>query len=186
MALRPAQLSLKLADPGTHDEQQRWCHGAAIAYLGGTLTLCLDKAVKEAVRIDTELHLALPPQATARQIRDRSEAWLRAEALSRLGQLLAQKSALMNQLSNKAVEQKTLGSKLLMAARQAPTLRLSFANRSHWAESEGSNTIRCSWRLIEQPLDIIEQVLNRALADSAFASTHGGNIGAGADLFAFA
>ena len=33
--------------------------------------------------------------------------------------LLGQKSALMNQLNNKAVEQKTLGSKLLMAARQS-------------------------------------------------------------------
>ena len=166
MALRSAQLSLKLADSVAQDAQQRWCHGAAIAYLGGTLTLCLDTAVKEAVRIGNELHLALPPQATPRQIRDRSEAWLRAEALSRLGQLLAQKSA--------------------MAARQAPTLRLSFANRSHWAESEGNNTIRCNWRLIEQPLETIEQVLNRALADSVFASTHGNKVSADADLFAFA
>lgn len=164
MALLPAQLSLKLAATNAQDSQQRWCHGASIAYMGGALTLCLDTAVKEAVRIDSELHLALPPQATPRQIRDRSEAWLRAEALSRLGQLLAQKSAL--------------------AARQVPTLRLSFANRSHWAEGEGNNTIRCSWRLIEQPLEIIEQVLARALSESAFANTHGEN--ADADLFAFA
>lgn len=164
MAMRPAQLSLKLANSGAHDEQQRWCQGAVIAYLGGTLTLCLDTAVKEAVRIDDELHLALPPQATPRQIRDRAEAWLRAEALSRLGQILAQKSA--------------------MAARQPPVLRLSFASRSHWAESESDNTIRCNWRLIEQPLEIIEQVLTRALTDNAFAGTHGST--AGADLFAFA
>lgn len=172
MTLRPAQLSLRLADPAAQDAQRRWCHGAVIDYLGGTLTLCLDTAVKEAVRIDSELHLALPPQATPRQIRDRAEAWLRAEALSRLGQLLAQKSAMA-----------TCDPR---SGRQVPTLRLSFANRSNWADSEGDNSIRCNWRLIEQPLEVIEQVLARALADNVFASSHGSNAGAGADLFAFA
>ena len=88
--------------------------------------------------------MPLPPQATPRQIQDRAEAWLRAEAKQRLQQIIEQKSTL--------------------TARRAPRLALSFAARGNWVEVQDSETLRCNWRLIEQPSAVIEQAIARAIA----------------------
>lgn len=140
---RSPQLKLRLdgSEPGT---ASRWHDGAALAYLGGQLRLVLGTRHKEALREGELLDLPLPPQATPRQIQDRAEAWLRAEAKRILQDVIAENSAL--------------------AGRRAPRLALSFAARGHWVEVQGSDALRCNWRLIEQPLPVIEQAIARGLA----------------------
>ncbi len=140
---RAPQLALRL-DAGTPDPAQRWHEGANLAYLGGSLRLVLGSAAGEARRDADTLALPLPPQATPRQIQDRAEAWLREEATRLLQEVIAQKSAL--------------------AGRRAPRLALSFAARGHWVEPRDGDSLRCNWRLIEQPLPVIEQAIARAIA----------------------
>ena len=140
---RNPQLKLKL-DASDATPASRWHDGAELAFLGGRLRLMLDTAHKDAVCEGNALALPLPPQATARQIQDRAEAWLRAEAKQRLQQIIDQKSTL--------------------AARRAPRLALSFAARGNWVEVQDSETLRCNWRLIEQPQAVIEQAIARAIA----------------------
>ena len=111
---------------------------------GGSLRLVLGTRHQEALRDGDTLDLPLPPQATPRQIQDRAEAWLRDEAKCQLQQIIGQKSAL--------------------AGRNAPRLTLSFAARGNWVEVQDGHTLRCNWRLIEQPLPVIEQAIARAIA----------------------
>jgi predicted metal-dependent hydrolase len=140
---RSPQLNLKL-DSAATDPASRWHDGAALAFLGGRLRLVLGTRHHDARREGDTLDLPLPPQATPRQIQDRAEAWLREEAKRRLLQIIEQKSAL--------------------AGRRAPRLALSFAARSHWVEVQDGDTLRCNWRLIEQPIAVIEQAIARAIA----------------------
>ena len=138
MKPRTPQLTLRL-DAATSPPDANWGAGATIAYLGGQLTLVLDTACRTAMRIGDELHVPLPPAATARQICDAAESWLRDEAL----RLFTEKSAL--------------------AGRPGLVIKLVFGKRSDWARLEGQQ-LRCHWRLIEQPLAVITQVLTQALA----------------------
>ena len=140
---RSPQLNLKL-DSHAPDPGARWHDGASLAFLGGNLRLVLGTQHQEALLEGNTLDLPLPPQATPRQIQDRAEAWLRDEAKRRLQQVIEQKSAL--------------------AGRRAPRLALSFAARGHWVEVQDIGTLRCNWRLIEQPVAIIEQAIGRAIA----------------------
>lgn len=152
---RSPQLKLRL-DGSETDPASRWHDGATLAYLGGHLRLVLGTRHKEAQREGELLDLPLPPQATPRQIQDRAEAWLRAEAKRILQQLIEQKSALAGPQSSVPGRQGP--------GRRAPRLALSFAARGHWVEVQGSDTLRCNWRLIEQPLPVIEQAISRGLA----------------------
>lgn len=121
----------------------RWRTGAALAYLGGPITLQLDTDRKQAALDGTVLHLPLPPDASARQVQDAAEAWQRREA----GRVL-----------------KAVAARLTAAIGQSmPALTLSFAARSGWIQVE-ADVLRCNWHLIEQPMSIIEQVLARAIA----------------------
>jgi len=124
---RNPQIALRL-EGSEPDPAGRWHDGAALAYLGGSLRLMLGTRHQEALREGDALNLPLPPQATPRQIQDRAEAWLRAEAMRILQQVIERKSAL--------------------AGRRAPHLALSFAARGHWVEMQGSAALRCNWRLI--------------------------------------
>jgi len=140
---RSPQHKLRL-DGDAPDPADRWHDGATLAYLGGSLRLVLGTRHQEALREGDTLDLPLPPQATPRQIQDRAEAWLREEAKRVLVQVIQQKSAL--------------------AGRRAPRLALSFAARGNWVEVQGSDALRCNWRLIEQPMAVIEQAIVRAIA----------------------
>ena len=140
---RDPQLGLRL-DGSKPDPAGRWHDGATLAYLGGSLRLVLGTRHKDALREGDTLDLPLPPQATPRQIQDRAEAWLREQAKQLLQQVIAEKSAL--------------------AGRRAPRLALSFAARGHWVEVQGSDTLRCNWRLIEQSLPVIEQAITLGIA----------------------
>jgi predicted metal-dependent hydrolase len=156
-AKRRPQLALRL-DAGLPDTAARWRDGAPLVYLGGYLTLRLDTGGKEALQVDDELHLPLPPEATARQIQDAAESWLRARAL------------------------RVITAQAVMAARQlgrdAPKVSLSFAAHSHWIEPDARG-LRCHWRLIEQPQTSIAQIVERAVAALPRAE-------ASLDLFALA
>ena len=143
MIRRSPQLKLRL-DGDSPDPAGRWRDGAALAYLGGSLRLVLGTRHQEALREGDTLDLPLPPQATPRQIQDRAEAWLREEAKRVLLQVIEQKSAL--------------------AGRRAPRLALSFAARGNCVEVQGSDALRCNWRLIEQPVAVIDQAIARAIA----------------------
>ncbi len=140
---RRPQLDLKL-DGSAPDPASRWHEGASLAFLGGSLRLVLGTQHKDALREGDTLDLPLPPQATPRQIQDRAEAWLRTEARRLLQQIIEQKADL--------------------AGRRAPRLALSFAARGHWVEVKDHETLRCNWRLIEQPMAVIEQAIARAIA----------------------
>jgi hypothetical protein len=141
------QLTLRLdaATANVAAADTPWRAGGTIVYLGGRLTLVLDTAAREPLRIDRELHLPLPPAATPRQIRDAAESWLRDEALR-----IFAKSAL--------------------AGRHPVRVVLCFGKRGDWAKREGGDDggegdlLRCHWRLIEQPLAVVEQVLGHALS----------------------
>ena len=141
---RLPQLALRL-DADAPDAAATWCAGGAIACRGATLTLILDTACRLPERVGDQLHLPLPPAATARQIRDAAESWLRDEAL----QVFAaecQKSA--------------------PAGRSTTRIALTFGKHGDWVKREG-DVLRCHWRLIEQPDAIIAQVLRRACAAMA-------------------
>ncbi len=140
---RNPQIALRL-EGSEAGPASRWHDGAALAFLGGSLRLVLGTRHQEALHEGDTLDLPLPPQATPRQIQDRAEAWLRAEAKRILQQVIEQRSAL--------------------AGRRAPRLALSFAARGHWVEVQGSETLRCNWRLIEQALPVIEQAITRGIA----------------------
>jgi hypothetical protein len=151
---RPPQLRLRL-EAAVPDADAQWRAGSAVVHLGENLTLVLDTACRLPERIGAELHLPLPPAATARQIRDAAESWLRDEALRVFG-AIAQKSALAGRRPNDAGR----------AGRRPPRIVLGFGKRGDWTKREG-DVLRCHWRLIEQPLPVIAQVLEHALAASA-------------------
>ena len=147
---RRAQLDLRL-DGSAPDPASRWHDGALLAFLGGRLRLVLGTRHKEALQEGDTLSLPLPPHATPRQIQDRAEAWLRAEAKRRLQQIIDQKF-----MERRAP--------LSLTGRRAPRLALSFAARGHWVEARDHDTLRCNWRLIEQPMAVIEQAIARGVA----------------------
>lgn len=147
-ARKPPQLALRLeAAPPAPDAP--WRAGGQIDYLGRRLTLVLDTACRLPEQIGDELHLPLPPAATARQICDAAESWLRDEASQCFSRLL-QKST--------------------PVGRQPLRVVLAFGKRGDWAKPDG-DAIRCHWRLIEQSLAVIEQVLARAQVE-AYANAH--------------
>lgn len=131
MPQRTPQLTLRL-DAAKPLDDTSWRAGGTIAYLGATLTLVLDTAAREPLRMGSELHLPLPPAATARQIRDAAESWLRDEAARRFAEYCRLR------------------------------IVLGFGKHGDWARRDG-DILRCHWRLIEQPLAVVEQVLAQAL-----------------------
>ncbi len=158
MKRRNPQLALRL-DAEATDGLAGWRDGRTLAYLGGTVTLRLDTAAEQARLEGAELHLPLPPGATARQIQDAAESWLRANAL------------------------RVVGAQVAMAARQlgrpAPRVALCFGARAGWLEADNKGGLRCNWRLVGQPVEVIADVVAKAVAGMP-------RLGATPDLFAAA
>ncbi len=140
---RSPQLALQL-DAAPPDPAARWSEGASLAWCGSQLRLQLHTDRLSAERVQEVLHLPLPPGATARQIQDGVEAWLRQEAMRVIGDSVA------------AAAQR-LG-------RQAPRWALSFAARGAWVQAHADGSLRIHWRLIEQPEAVIEQTVAQAVA----------------------
>lgn len=143
MKRRPPQLALRL-DLEAPDPGARWRDGARLPYLGGEIVLALDTNRRLAALEDGVLHLPLPPAATPRQIQDGAETWLRKEAARVLVICVA--------LQARAQD------------RPIPVCSLSFAARASWVQTDGRGGLRCNWRLIEQPLTVIEQAVAPVIA----------------------
>ncbi len=143
MKPRPPQLALRL-DFEAPDLGAQWRDGARLPYLGGDIVLALDTDRRTAAFEDGVLHLPLPPEATPRQVQDSAEAWLRKEAARLLEACIAMEARRQD--------------------RPAPHCSLSFAARASWVQPDGRGGLRCNWRLIEQPMAVIDQVVGHAVA----------------------
>ena len=140
MKVRSPQLSLRL-EGEPQAAAPRWADGAELPFLGGRLRLLLATQAQSTAAQGEVLHLPLPPGATPRQIQDAAEAWLRREATLFIDAALAR-----------------------LCAGPVPPWRFSFAARGNWTELRADATLRLNWRLIEQPLPVIEQSLAQAIA----------------------
>lgn len=143
MKPRSRQLSLRL-DAATPDRAANWRAGACIAYLGRQCLLQLDTDRQDAALESNTLHLPLPPAATPRQIQDSAEAWLRREAERLI------ETSLMRQAA--------------CSGRSTPRWALSFSARRGWASLHADGSLRFNWRLVEQPTEVIDQVVGQVLA----------------------
>ena len=145
MKPRSPQLTLRFdSESSLSAPAERWRDGADLKYLGAHLLLRLDTDRKTAVRDGATLHLPLPPAASPRQIQDGVEAWLRQEAMRLIGASIERQSQRL--------------------ARSVPPWALSFSARSDWVRGHADGSLRCNWRLIEQPAALIEQAVSQALA----------------------
>lgn len=125
--------------------QVAFAGGAALPYLGGSITLRL-RAEAGATRLDvasSELHVALPHDAVEAQIRDAVQSWLQGEAARVFGERIER-----------------------FADRIGPKFsgwRLSSA-RSQWGSCTHDGRVRLNWRLVHFPLPVIDYVVAHELA----------------------
>ena len=119
--------------------------GAALPYLGGSITLRL-RAEIGATRLDAvsfELHVALPHDAAEAQVRDAVQSWLQREAERVFGERIER-----------------------FADRIGPKFsgwRLSSA-RSQWGSCTHDGRVRLNWRLVHFSLFVIDYVVAHELA----------------------
>jgi predicted metal-dependent hydrolase len=119
--------------------------GAALPYLGGSITLRL-RAEAGATRLDPvslELHVALPRDAAEAQVRDAVQSWLQGEAARVFGERIER-----------------------FADRIGPKFsswRLSSA-RSQWGSCTHDGRVRLNWRLVHFALPVIDYVVAHELA----------------------
>ena len=119
--------------------------GAALPYLGGSITLRLRGEVG-ATRLAAsvaELHLALPHGAAEAQIRDALQSWLQGEAARIFGERIGR-----------------------FGDRIGPKFtgwRLSSA-RSQWGSCTHDGRVRLNWRLVHFALPVIDYVVAHELA----------------------
>ena len=122
-----------------------WVHGADLPYLGGTVRLCVlaQGQITDVPDGVTALPLSLPPGASATQVREAAEAWLRKKARqlfeARLAHFAPQLGVQWRRLS------------------------LSSA-RTRWGSARADGHIRLNWRLIHLPLAQIDYVVVHELA----------------------
>ena len=126
-----------------------WCDGAALPYLGGSLTLHLNPAAPKggsllAVGPDVwALHLPVKPGATAAQVRAAVAAWWLRHA----------RSLLTERLDHYAPQ---LGV-------QWRSLRLSNA-RTRWGSAKSDGSIMLNWRLLHCRMAVLDYVVVHELA----------------------
>jgi predicted metal-dependent hydrolase len=124
-----------------------WGDGAKVRYLGTEITVRLDNSgdvTKAGALLDEDLlRIALPPQASDDQIKNRVESWLQ----SRAKVIFAERIPLYSQ---------KLGS--------APTKWALSSARTRWGSCAHDGSIRLNWRLVQFPLDIIDYVVAHELA----------------------
>jgi predicted metal-dependent hydrolase len=126
-----------------------WTDGGTLPYLGGTLelkTALAGSRAKDAVVFNPSartLTVALPPGADAKQMRERVQGWLQAEA-------------------RRIFEERSLiyAERLGVAPRQ---LRLSSA-KTRWGSCNSDGKILLNWRLIHFPMSSIDYVVAHELA----------------------
>ncbi len=134
-----------------------WRDGAQFPYLGGTVRLLLDPGHRfvgagaqlddmpsdvpdSAVRL---LRVALPPTASAAQIRDAVQAWLMRQALDLFAQRLAHFGPLL-QVQHKRLALSSAGTR--------------------WGSARSDGSIRLNWRLMHFGLPVVDYVVAHELS----------------------
>lgn len=122
----------------------RWADGDTVPYVGTLIALRLSGRMQ---LIDAgavkELHLALPPDASADQVKDTAVAWLRTEARRIFGERVEHMAA---------------------ASGKRPTAWALSSARSQWGSCTHDGRIRLNWRLIHFALPVIDYVIAHELA----------------------
>jgi len=134
-------------------EQARieWRDGARFPFLGDDVVLCLGAApgvsasgaVLNITHEGRHLRLSLPPQASAEQVRDMTQAWLMREARVLFQQRLDHFAPILGVRWSR--------------------LRLSSAGM-RWGSASADGSIRLNWRLIHFSLPIIDYVVAHELS----------------------
>jgi predicted metal-dependent hydrolase len=124
-----------------------WGNGAKVRYLGAEITVRLDDSPEVTkvgfVLTNHELRIALPPQASDEQIKNRVESWLQSQAKA----VFAERIPFYSQ---------KLGS--------SPTRWGLSSARTRWGSCAHDGSIRLNWRLVQFPLDILDYVVAHELA----------------------
>jgi predicted metal-dependent hydrolase len=142
-----------------------WRDGAQFPYLGGTVRLLLDPShrfVGAGAQLDDAplpvpegaipplpgaavrlLRVALPPTASAAQIRDAVQAWLMRQALDLFAQRLAHFAPLL-QVQHKRLALSSAGTR--------------------WGSARSDGSIRLNWRLMHFALPVIDYVVAHELS----------------------
>lgn len=134
-----------------------WRDGAQFPYLGGTVRLLLDpghRFVGAGAQLDGTssnapdstvrlLRVALPPTASAAQIRDAVQAWLMRQALDLFAQRLAHFGPLL-QVQHKRLALSSAGTR--------------------WGSARSDGSIRLNWRLMHFGLPVIDYVVAHELS----------------------
>lgn len=123
----------------------RWEDGGTLPYRGETITMRLSTKTR-GTTLDREtmtLNVALPPDATRRQWKDRVEAWLQSEARAVFRDRLAVYEARLG-VSHRV-------------------LRLSSA-KTRWGSCSADGHILLNWRLIHFPMSSIDYVVAHELS----------------------
>jgi predicted metal-dependent hydrolase len=122
----------------------RWEHGAALPYLGETITLALEPShAGAACRDGAALRLALPPGAGAEQIRDSVQSWMQQQARALFAERIEHFGALLG----------------------ARPKRWSLSSaRTRWGSCSADGSIRLNWRLMHFPPEIVDYVICHELA----------------------
>jgi predicted metal-dependent hydrolase len=134
-----------------------WRDGAQFPYLGGTVRLLLDPghhfvgvgAQLDETPLNTSestvrlLRVALPPTASAAQIRDAVQAWLMRQALDLFAQRLAHFGPLL-QVQHKRLALSSAGTR--------------------WGSARSDGSIRLNWRLMHFGLPVIDYVVAHELS----------------------
>lgn len=130
-----------------------WRDGTSLPFLGDTLIVVLDPRV-DGVRLNSDavnlpgvpsqvLHVGLPQNADAAQIRDAVQSWLQRQARTLFEQRCAHFAP-------------ALGVRMTR-------LRLSAA-QTRWGSASADGSIRLNWRLVHFSLDVIDYVVAHELA----------------------
>ena len=141
----------KLAERRERGERQlqpamEWRDGAALPYLGGTLTLRILAGQRLGIQANIEareLTVCLPADASEQQLKDRVQSWLQQDARRLFGERLP-----------------LYAEKLGVRYR---TYALSSAT-TQWGSCTADGRIRLNWRLIHFSLPLIDYVIAHELA----------------------
>ena len=122
----------------------QWMEGGTLPYLGTTLTLRLSTQT-QFIETDNarDLHLALPHEASAEQVKDTAMAWLQTQAR----RLFGERIELLSGQNGKRPSHWTLSSA-----------------RAQWGSCTHDGRIRLNWRLIHFALPVIDYVIAHELA----------------------
>lgn len=122
----------------------RWADGGTLPYVGRTLTLRLTGRTQLVETFAApELHLALPADASADQVKDTAVAWLHAQA---------------RHLFDERIEH------LASISGKRPSAWTLSSARSQWGSCTHDGRVRLNWRLIHFALPLIDYVIAHELA----------------------